>query len=44
MILKLSKAELSVLKKVLSSKVLNSIGDIDLKLINAINKKVYKTQ
>ena len=40
MILKLSKAELSVLKKVLSSKVLNSIGDIDLKLISAINNRL----
>jgi ribonuclease HI len=40
MILKLSKAELSELKKVLSSKVLNSIGDIDLKLINAINNRL----
>ncbi len=40
MILKLSKAELSELKKVLSSKVLNSIGDIDFKLINAINNRL----
>ena len=40
MILKLSKAELSELKKVLSSKVLNRIENIDLKLINSINNRL----
>jgi len=42
-ILKLSKAELSELKKVLSSKVLNRIGNIDQKLINAIYNRLDKS-
>lgn len=40
MILKLSKAELTELKKVLNSKVLNSIKDFDIDVLNNINKRL----
>ena len=40
MILKLSKAELTELKKVLNSKVLKSIEDIDINVLNIINKRL----
>ena len=38
--LKLSKAELSELKKVLNSKVLNNIKNIDIDILNNINKRL----
>ncbi len=40
MILKLSKAELSELKKVLNSKVLNNIKDIDIDILKSINNRL----
>ncbi len=40
MILKLSKAELSELKKVLQSKVLNSINNIDFGILQNISKRL----
>ena len=40
MILKLSKAELSELKKVLQSKVLNSIKNIDTNILNTISNRL----
>ncbi len=40
MILKLSKTELSELKKVLRSKVLNSISNIDVDLLRNISKRL----
>jgi len=40
MILKLSKAELSELKKVLQAKVLNGINNIDIDLLHNISKRL----
>lgn len=40
MIIKLSKAELSELKKVLQSKVLNSIKNIDVKILHNISNRL----
>ena len=40
MILKLSKAEIFELKKVLSSKILNTIKDIDIKILDTLMKRL----